>query len=38
MSEAPQRKWQAAVIVGAMLFGVMAACGGFVWFVGWFRH
>jgi hypothetical protein len=38
MSEAPQPKIAAMVIVSAMFFGVMALCGGIVWLVGWALH
>lgn len=38
MSEAPQPKIAAMVIVSAMFFGVMALCGGIVLLVSWAIH
>jgi nitrate reductase gamma subunit len=38
MSESPSPKWQAMAIVSAVMFGVMALCGGIVLLVSWAIH
>jgi hypothetical protein len=38
VTETPQPKIAAMVIVSAMFFGVMAFAAGFVWLVGWAIH
>jgi hypothetical protein len=38
LSEAPQPKIAAMLIVSGVMFGAMALCGGIVWLVGWAIH